>query len=355
MAEDKIVKASCLCGGAAHEIRLSSADLPLKVFICHCDSCRHSTGTLCFTVAAGPAHYKPDLGLLSLLQPFEISKKIIYYHCPRCGSQMLATMMVGEIKCWGFASGTLEQVDGVIQVMAHEHIADTLDGGFSDFLQSIDGSRIPRKLHGLGGEADVDAQLWWKSSNAASPSASSQRLRCYCKCGGVNFWIAKPSERSVKLQRPPKDQPWWLRHDGTRFLGGICACDSCRLGSGMEWQEWAFVPIVDISLDAEGKVPFSRSFGTLKQYRSTTKPCMRYFCEICGATVFWDGDDRPELIDVAVGLLDAKAGARAEAWLHWWTNRLSYQEDAMSRAASLTLAVEAGLKEYGERRYKYRK
>ena len=78
--------------------------------------------------------------------------------------------------------------------------------------------------------------------------------------------------------------------------------------------EWAFIPAIDITLDSAGKEPFRTDFGTLKAYRSS-RGVTRYFCNTCGATIFWTGESRPQLIDVAVGILDAEEGARAESWL----------------------------------------
>jgi hypothetical protein len=117
----------------------------------------------------------------------------------------------------------------------------------------------------------------------------------------------------------------------------------------MEWIEWAFVPTIDITLDAEGKVPFSVPFQTLKGYRSNND-VSRYHCDTCGASAFYQTDDRTDLVNVAVGLVDAPEGARAESWLEWRTARLSHREDALLRAKDLTLAVEYGLKEYGKRK-----
>ena len=54
-------------------------------------------------------------------------------------------------------------------------------------------------------------------------------------------------------------------------------------------------------------------------------------------------------LDVAVGLLDAPEGARAEDWLVWCTSRLSFREDAVGRADSLADGVEKGLREFEER------
>ncbi|KAI6855741.1 hypothetical protein KC338_g465 [Hortaea werneckii] len=119
----------------------------------------------------------------------------------------------------------------------------------------------------------------------------------------------------------------------------------------MEWVQWAFIPTTSITLDPAGGNPFPSetpfSFGTLKHYRSSDQ-ATRYFCGICGANVFWCGDERPGLMDVAVGLLDAAEGARAEDWLQWRTERVSYREDAVPRAESLIYGLEKGLKAYGE-------
>lgn len=100
-------------------------------------------------------------------------------------------------------------------------------------------------------------------------------------------------------------------------MAGVCACDSCRLASGMEWVQWAFVLAASVFLDADGRDRLTRDFSILKHFRSSEE-VSRYFCGICGAMVFWDGDFRPELIDIAVGLFHAPEGARAENWLQWY-------------------------------------
>jgi len=74
---------------------------------------------------------------------------------------------------------------------------------------------------------------------------------------------------------------------------------------------------------------------------------MRYFCGKCGASCFWVGDARPELIDVAVGLLTATSGARAETWLKWVTSRVSFIEEALNK--ELTESFEVGLQTWGKR------
>lgn len=88
-------------------------------------------------------------------------------------------------------------------------------------------------------------------------------------------------------------------------------------------------------------MPYLVPFGTLKAYRSSEK-VTRYHCARCGASVFFTSEERSDLVDISVGILDAPEGARAESWLDWRMDRLSFREDAVPRAESLVLALEEG-------------
>lgn len=329
------------------------------------------TGTLALTVTFLPEEYSPAQEVLEKLTPFQFSKRITQYHCKVCGTQMLAhCWRDGEDhnkgSSWDAASGTLEKIELLFELKGHEHVADTLDGGFADFLTTHDNKPVQRWPHHSGRGEQVPLR-WERPDRPKVDPKPTDRLHAHCKCGGVEFWIARPSERSMQVpgkwphwpdlliphhssQHCADGEPWWIMDEGKKYLAGVCSCNSCRLHTGMEYVEWAFVPVIDITLDKEGNVPFSREFGTLKGYRSSDD-VMRYHCDTCGATVFFFGEDRPHIIDVAAALLDAPEGARAESWLEFWCGRLSYREDAMPRAETLTLAVEKGLKEHGQWMY----
>ena len=360
MADDmRIVKATCLCGAATHTVTFPTSALPNLARFCHCTSCRHATGALCLGMAIMRAEYAPPQDLIAKLQPYNFSKHLTYYYCPTCGTFMLSRKETGTpTPRWDVGTGSLEKLEGVVYVDCHEYLADTLDGGFGDFLTHEKGRQINRWP--AGPDQGEQLPLYWHSPSKRTITPSPEdRLHAHCKCLGVQFWLARPSARSAlgKAAWPdviipfnatapkPKDTAWWLRAGGSKYLAGCCSCDSCRLATGQEWIQWAFVPAVDITLDEAGEVPFRREFGTLKHYRSSGD-VTRHFCGVCGATVFWDGDERPFLLDVAVGLLDAPEGARAESWLEWRTARLSYREDALPRAESLTLGLEEGLRAY---------
>ena len=328
------LKASCLCKSAEHELTLPASCLPLPLTFCHCNSCRHYLGTLNLTTAVLPGSYKPSSDLISKLKVYDFFDRITDYFCPLCGTHMLFYVKhtngyLNSPGYWAVHTGTLERADGVLDPDVHWFIGDTLDGGFADFLTSVEDKIIPRYA-GFKGRTD-ELPLYWKSPEGTqiTPS-SSNKLHCYCKCRGVEFWIDKPD-------------------DGRKLHASLCACNSCRLDTGMEWTGWTSVPTVKVTLDVEGKVPFSVPFGTLKDYRSS-HDVLRYHCDTCGATAFYQKYDKTDIVDVAIGLMDAPEGARAEDWLEWKTAGLDFREDALPRARSLTLAVEYGLEEYSKRK-----
>jgi hypothetical protein len=252
--------------------------------------------------------------------------------------------------------GTIEKSDGVLQFAGHMWIGDTRDGGASDWMPEFGGTAAKRWL----GEAEKspEAPLGWRDTEDAFPtSARGEKLRCHCHCGGVEFFISPPSEESLKASSPlpdllvpynsgqspanPENKPWWLSSDRTKHLAGTCACDSCREISGFDITPWAFIPIAGVSL-TNGE-PFRHGFGTLKSYRSSPI-AKRWFCDRCGANVFYDSDERPTLLDISVGVLDAKSGARAAEWLEWEKGRVSFREDLHNKG--LVEALEKGMSKW---------
>ena len=233
----------------------------------------------------------------------------------------------------------------------HIFVGDTGDGGLSEWVGDVDA------WEGFSKES----RLWERGSGKEGTKGSGEgerELQAYCLCKGVRFKITRPDASSAKLTAPrgdivgppttkdggeAVDKAWWLRENGTKYLGGTCACNECRLASGFDIQAWAFVPKANIrQLDG---TPLDFSAGTLKRYNSS-KGVYREFCGRCGATVFWHSDSRPDLIDVSVGLLDAEEGVRAESWLGWKTDRVSFQEEAQNK--DLISKLSAGLKRWGE-------
>jgi hypothetical protein len=260
--------------------------------------------------------------------------------------------------------GTLEEGDTTVyEIAAHIFVGDTIDGGFSDFLPSINGKAVQRYAQFREGE---QLPLYWSHPSRTirkSSHAPNDKLHGYCHCRGVEFWISRPSARSAWAKvahetgtyphdqpLPPESETFWLRDNRTKFRAAVCPCDSCRLAAnGNAFAQWAYIPTVDVSLDPEGKIPMpdSLSWGTLKSSR-TSERASQHFCGKCGAVVFWNTDARPYLKDFGVGLFNSPDGARAEGWLKWRTKEMRHREDGLRRAEALTLAVEKGLRDYGK-------
>lgn len=327
----QVLHFACLCEENWGHIRFSSPDTPRIGSICHCYDCRHTTGGLCSSVMSTSTtpftiEYEGP-GRRKLFSLWPALTAIVF--CCHCGSTLSWENETEDLAiCTGILTDPKGTVDFQIQCCALE----TGDGGASVWLDLRKQDLCP-----------ITKGLKSIEQQAMSPPREEPFTQAFCRCRSIRFQIAHPSVASISPSSPysdlivpyhsgpstnPADEKWWLRANGTRYFAGTCACRSCRLASGNDIQAWAFVPKVDIrKLDGE---PFDFSLPQLKQYESS-KGVYRRFCSGCGATVFWHDEERPELIDVAVGLLDAGGGARAEELLEWATERVSFQEDAQNK------------------------
>lgn len=281
---------------------------------------------------------------------------------------------------WNLCSGVIDRIEQPEQVSSfsledivqHEFVGDTINGGLAIcladshspapiplYLQGPDGPRIhlghtvPEE--GLGPSQRNDRLDHPKDHESCDGEKKAQAadLRAECHCGGVSFLITRPNPASSLCSSPwpdllvpyhstssenPDDAKWWLRNDGSKYLAGTCACRSCRLAAGSPVQTWAFVPRANI-LQPSGQ-PLRYDLGTLKRVESSPN-CFREFCQVCGASVFWHCRQRPDVVDVSVGLLRAPEGSRAGSWLDWCTDRVSFREHALD--AHLVERLEKGL------------
>lgn len=282
------------------------------------------------------------------LEFYKASETVFRFFCGACGANVYVEDAESEER--SVCTGVLEGAEGVVMLEMHIFVRDSGDGGLSDWVTGVEAwagfSKVSERL-----------EAGWKGRAKAS-SERAQELHAHCHCKGVGFKITRPDESSAKITAPrgeivgpsatkedglKEDGAWWLREDGTKYLGGTCACNECRLASGFDIQAWAFVPKANI-LQLDGK-PLDFSAGTLKRYDSS-EGVYREFCSKCGATVFWHSDSRPDLVDVSAGLLDAEEGARAESWLSWETGRVSFEDEAQNQ--DLISRLSAGLKRWGE-------
>ena len=337
---------SCFCNQVKGSVKVPTSKLPLPCTFCHCNICRHQSGELCVSLLGMPDGYTA-FEVQGPLKQYNASKDVNRFFCSHCGTNVyMQGPNPGEAD---LCTGVLENDDDILDPQNHIFVTDTRDGGLRDWLPDIKAwEGYSKQSQQIDGNSKIQLP---------SRSTDGRELYAYCQCRGVQFKITRPNEASKTLSSPSCDlltpytsgatdelqnSPWWLC-GSTKYLAGTCACDSCRKASGFEIQTWCFLPKPNL-LQMNGE-PIDFGMGTLKTY-SSSKGVSREFCRVCGATVFWRGDERPQLIDVSVGLLDANEGSRAESWLSWKTNRISFEEEAQKK--SLVGRVGAGLKQWGQ-------
>ncbi|KAK2782400.1 hypothetical protein FQN52_000940 [Onygenales sp. PD_12] len=304
------------------------------------------------------------------------------WFCARCGAHVFLQLKVLDRDAgyergerFMVARGLVDDMNVQTQSIKQLCVARTVDGGL--LRSSIPSTPIPES--GLQeGQVESENNACFTGSiyprctdegpdylpNNPPPlfnqeelaqTSSDTSLLASCHCTAVQFSISPPDHTSRTASSPwpdllvpfhsaPSDNPddvkWWLRENDTKYLAGLCACISCRLASGFPIQSWAFIPRSNIFTkgvadDASGGVQVAKplvydDMGSLKRYQSSPG-VYREFCGGCGATVFWHCDWRPGVVDVSVGLLRAESGVRADKWLDWVLDRVSFEEEAVDK------------------------
>ncbi|KAF2464434.1 uncharacterized protein BDR25DRAFT_296663 [Lindgomyces ingoldianus] len=308
-----MVTAQCLCKAQTFTTEVPASNFPLLATACHCDSCRRVTGALYSINLPWP---EPRVNVdISKLARYAFSSRIRVFFCRTCSTPIF--FEDGDLGDLDVFTGAVKNDAGDVmdlKIIRHIFVGDTRDGGASMWLRkpNADGSEAKRFKERSRGE---------DSTENAIP------IRCHCK--GVDLVLHRGNYNGKKRE----ELPWFIDPKTHKAIAGFCACDSCRLSFGVDVCNWSFAELNNISyseaLTKNGKV-FPRntselkaavdrkdsSIGTLTYYASSPN-VQRYFCGSCGACVFYAADDRPDIVDVAIGVLEASDGARAEGFHSW--------------------------------------
>lgn len=339
---------ACLCGAIA--IPLSSP-LPAQSHLCHCDTCRRSTGAL-FTGLL-PLDTPPAADQLTRCTIYRSSDSWSQYFCSTCG-----TKVVGHARgeptearkerwyCFGGAVDPPQQeaTKNLLCVHSHKWVADTLDGGMAAFMTTLGGRDIQCFEGDENSQQLTHDEVAKMHASALRPShelGSGDILRAECRCGGVSLRIkrANHEDKSVsKLDRfIPKDDSGQPEND--RYMAFACVCRFCRLGSGCSFSPWMYLPPQQVlnahtnravvqhreATDGSEATREANQGLSLTHFWSSENSC-RSFCSRCGATVFYSFEKRLEILNVAVGLLRAEEGALARRWLRYVVQGCVYNE-----------------------------
>jgi len=96
------------------------------------------------------------------------------------------------------------------------------------------------------------------------------------------------------------------RVSGAALSKTLCHCRSCRLASGAPSLAWAIF--------RREQVQFLR--GALTEFRSSP-PALRGFCNVCGTTLSYRTERRPEHLDIATATFDRPElfAPQCEIWI----------------------------------------
>jgi hypothetical protein len=283
---------------------------------------------------------RPDV---SALTAYASSDSLTRFFCPRCG----ASIADFEAKEWDIATGLLDRTGDGLLNRVQLWLEDTKDSGGAIWLKLIRSECRMRDRSSLKlAFEDVKemAEGSRKRSNTTSLDSTSAQhqpqdmkedwLNASCRCGAVSFQIARPD----------------ISTNGSaskKYPAGLDACTSCRKVTGCEITSWAFVPRERIRTSIHGTSKNSESKGDAQRpldlldmsaltYYQTSPAVTRGFCSTCGANVFYyrhrGKTGKEDTIDIAAGLLESRAGVRAEDWLvwdHYGDDVVAYREDAL--------------------------
>lgn len=230
----------------------------------------------------------------------------------------------------------------LIQVTDHIFVGDTLDGGATPWLLDLNESEGGPKARRWKGwqKLSEELPLDWAPKRTLDAGKIPDEIPLHCRCKGVNLILKRGKYTDAKL-------PWFVDPTTHKLLAGFDACHSCRTSfSGADITNWTFSLLKNIDF-AEPANPSGSSIafpdnslalktavtekadarlGTLSYYKSSDD-VQRYFCSSCSASVFYAVDDRPDMVDVGIGLLDSPCGARADSLLEYSLGTMIWADD----------------------------
>ncbi|KAK4203056.1 hypothetical protein QBC40DRAFT_167731 [Triangularia verruculosa] len=368
MASDTItLTAQCHCNALTFTSPpIPRSSLPLKATNCHCNSCRHLTGSLRGSsdiLWPGPPPSSPSTN--SLLKKYTFSPRLNIFFCGKCSTTLFweDNSTPGTTTYLVFTgvltpTSPLREGEKLVEWDAHMFLDDTTDGGAVNWLNGLNGpaGEKPRRWLGWKDKSEeANPQNVWPQDKKLFPGYAENLLDAEppnkgdvpvkCHCGGVDLLLnAAQAQQDFKDRQARGEQlPWFVDPSSYKLLGSLDGCDDCRICSGVELFAWTFAELKHISYSAAnggGVLPTDTTklreavvenkgpgLGTLALYASS-EDVQRYHCGRCSAVVFYACDSRPDMVDIAAGLLHAPEGARAERVISWsWGGKLGFGSD----------------------------
>ena len=225
-----------------------------------------------------------------------------------------------------------------MSITDHSYVEDTVDGGASPWLRWLnDNGTESRRWKGRRGVSEQIISDWPETTSLMKVHEKDGpdvfQIQCHCK--GVNLELRRGDADFATMAA--EELPFFVDPTTYKQIASFDACSFCRPMFGVDIIHWTFALVQHLNFasgpeacDISRKFPKTTGelkralledkrdsrFGTLTLHASSDD-VQRYFCSRCSASIFYAVDDRQDLVDVAVGVLHAPEGARAESLLLW--------------------------------------
>ncbi|KAH8800398.1 DUF636 domain protein [Xylogone sp. PMI_703] len=348
----KTLTARCHCKSTHFTLTIPTSSLPLKAHLCHCSICRYTHGSFAAFHAPLPAGTSP-----SFIAPSSLANLTAYvssnppsqrkrYFCSTCGCHAGDCGLNDED--WTVSTSIFDEncrEEGIWEWSSHIYTDSAKEGGIWEWIKNVRGKEM--EVYPFS-KADGKNAKHQELSKEESPGEEQEeeKLHASCHCGGISFTLSRPTPA---LLSHPEYKTYISPLDPTKYVALLDPCSDCRLVTGTHFIIWTLVPISTLS----PSLPPDLLPGTAKMYYSSPG-VKRIFCGVCGATVFGWWPQRPEIIDVAVGLFrDGSAGGedgRLERWFTWRTGRIGFEADGEEYDEGFMREVARGFRSWGMER-----
>ncbi len=210
----------------------------MSIPLCHCSTCRHSTGLLCTSYMPIAAPVPSALGKTtayparpSCPSPARASDSDVRrYFCSTCGCHVFRSKPVRDVgtaesqdsrgdreahdeRAWEVATGVLSNVADYVRIERHANIQDTRDGGLSiwiteqnhhPFSSAPPGPAPPHtEAERRPLAAGPSPPTTPTASDKTSDSDQDNILHAHCACGRVAFHLTRPHPALSVLPHSP--------------------------------------------------------------------------------------------------------------------------------------------------------
>ncbi|KAI1076053.1 Mss4-like protein [Whalleya microplaca] len=339
--ETQTFAARCHCKNIQFTVTIPVSILPLHAYICSCTICRYTHGTF------GSFHVSLPQGIAPEWTNGNIDLTVYKspgsgpgghgqrWFCATCGahnghfepwiSQWIVDISLFEKPFWEFNMFCFPKSPG--------------DGGILSWLPKIGNKELVQIT------IDRDVAPEYKTEFGQD---GEERLQAECCCGGVSFTIPRPSQA---VREDSYLRQYISPSDPRKWKAFLDFCRDCRLLSSAHFVPWILVPRAAL----EPEVPADLKIGTIKTYASS-EVNTRGFCGRCGATVFIKSKHRSpsqqcEVLNIAMGILRAPEGAKAENWVTWRAGKPAWVGDAKEHDPEFLDALVEGHKKWSIDKY----